>query len=120
MAFITGNTFPLSLVRREVIVRPRSMADYQEQLKSTAWVSFWGHSNTLNIVNRLTGMDLRPACERPALSLSEDYYPVLHGQVFKECWVLSPDYRPGYRPALQEEPTPGDIVSWQVLQLLWV
>jgi hypothetical protein len=36
-----------------------------------------------------------------------------------ECWVLSPDYPPGFRPAIGEEVTDDKIIGWQVLKIKW-
>ena len=116
---LIGNTFPLPLIRRSVRI---TLSSREELLRLTAdrpVASFWGHANTLAAVNEWLGIDLTPATERPALALSPEQLPMLDGQAYCECYVLSPDYRPGFRPAIGVEVGPQDILGWQVLRLKW-
>lgn len=117
--FLTGSTFPLSLIRRPVTIEPASFEDFLTALRSAQWASFWGHANTLQLANRLTGVDLTPQTERPAVTLSPEGFPQLYGKVYHQCWVLSPDYVPGYRPAIGQEVQLENIIGWQVLKLTW-
>ena len=119
MAFLTGSTFPLSLIRRPVVIEPASLEDYVHKLRSEAWESFWGHENTLPLAKELVGGELTPRTERPAVRLSADGYPELYGQSYRECWILSPEYKPGYRPAIGVEVQAEDIIGWQVLKITW-
>ena len=119
MAFLTSSTFPLSLIRREVVIEPSSMEEYIQRLKTDDWESFWGHANTLAVASQMTGCDLAPKEERPAVKLSPEGLPELHGKAYTECWILSPDYRPGVRPAIGCEVQAADIVGWQVLKMTW-
>ena len=119
MPFLTGSTFPLSLIRRPVLIEPETMENYIRRLQTDRWESFWGHANTLPLANRMTGCDLTPKEERPAVRLSAEGLPELHGQAFSECWILSPDYRPGFRPAIGAEVQAEDITGWQVLKITW-
>ena len=82
-------------------------------------VSFWGHANTLVAVNAWLGIDLKPKTERPALCLSEDKLPQLDGMTHNTCYILSPDYRDGFRPAIGSEVDASDITGWQVLRICW-
>ena len=118
-SFLTGNSFPLGLVRRPVRIEPVKLEQYLQKLDKCSWESYWGHENTLAAVNRLTGKDLKPAQPRPALELDAEGYPTLYGKSYRECWVLSPNYNAGYRPALREEVDEGRIGSWQVLRITW-
>ena len=116
---LIGNSFPLPLIRRAVRI---SLATRQELLQAAAGrpvASFWGHANTLAAARQWLGMDLTPATERPALALSPEQLPMFDGQVYRECYVLSPDYRPGFRPAIGVEVSPQDIIGWQLLHLTW-
>ena len=114
---LIGNSFPLSLIRRQVVITPCVLDELRQQLSVNEIVSFWGHRNTLAAVNRCLGADLAPAVERPALSLSAEKLPVYDGEVFDECWILSPEYRDGFRPAVGEEVAAEQILGWQCLHL---
>lgn len=118
-ALLVGNTFPLSLIRRKVVIEPSDFRTLAGLLRQADIFSFWGHRNTLAHANRLAGADLSPRTERPTLTLDADLLPVLDGQVFRECWVVSPDYVPGYRPGPGELVPLEKITGWQVLRLVW-
>lgn len=117
--FLTGNSFPLNLIRRPVRIEPETLDHYREQLRESEWESYWGHVNTLSVVKAITGNDLTPQKSRPALELDAEGYPTLWGKTYRECWVLSPDYEKGYRPGLKEEVEADRIQSWQVLRIMW-
>lgn len=117
--FITGNSFPVNLFRRKAEVIPETFENYLAKLRGGRWESYWGHSNTLAAVNALCGVDLTPREERPALSTDAEGYPVLYGRSYRECWVLAPEYRPGFRPAIGVEVDNSNILSWQVVRILW-
>ena len=119
LKILIGNSFPLSLVRRNVLIRPCQIEDLLKLLPGREIVSFWGHRNTLPAVSRRLGFDLTPAVERPALTLSPEKLPVFDGECYRECWILSPDYRPGFRPAIGEEVPLGEILGWQCLHLIF-
>lgn len=116
---LIGNTFPLPLIRRAVRITLGSREELRELAVERPLASFWGHANTLPAVNQWLGIDLTPAIERPALQLSPEQLPMLDGQQYRECYVLSPDYRPGFRPAIGIEVQPEEILGWQVLHLVW-
>lgn len=118
--FLLSNSFPFSLLRREVHIRPRTVEDLRQQLRTQPWKSAWGHSNTLPLASALAEADLTPATPRPVLSLSADNLPCLDGQTFEECWLLSPDYIEGFRPSIGEEVSLDKIRGWQVLQIVWI
>ena len=120
-AILLGNSFPFALLRRDADVRMLSLGDLRSALAGAEVVSFWGHENTRAAAESvLGGVSLRPATERPALELSPDGLPSLGGRTFRTCFVLAPDYRPGYRPAIGEEPTPSDILGWHALRIDWL
>lgn len=116
---LISNSFPFSLVRRPVNVRPRQIDELADALRSRPFASAWGHANTVAVASEIAGVDLTPATERPALTLSDDLLPVLDGRSFDECWLLSPDYTPGFRPQPNQEVSPDHIHGWQVLHLHW-
>lgn len=118
-AILISNSFPFSLIRREVRVVPRTQSDLHQAIAAGTWVSAWGHSNTLAAASAIAGVDLTPATARPAISLSADGLPAMDGHQFEECWLLSPEYTPGFRPQIGEEVSPENIKNWQVLQLIW-
>ena len=118
---LVGNTFPFALLRRDANVRALSLDDLRAALAGAEIVSFWGHENTRAAAESvLGGVSLRPATDRPALALSPDGLPSLDGRVFRTCYVLAPDYRPGYRPAIGAEPGPSDILGWHALRVDWL
>ncbi len=120
-AILLGNTFPFALLRRDANVRTMTIDELRAALADAEVVSFWGHENTRAAAETaLGGISLRPATERPALTLSPDGLPSLDGRVFRTCYVLAPDYRPGYRPAICEEPQPSDILGWHALRIDWL
>lgn len=119
MHLLIGNSFPLSLIRRAVRIEPRSIDHLRVAMKSAEVHSFWGHANTAPLAEEMLGSSLFRGSERPALTLSETRKPVLDGVEFTECWVLSPDYQPGFRPKVGEEVPSDQILGWQILQLTW-
>lgn len=116
---LLGSTFPLSLIRRRVTITPADMGELRSFLAHRPVASFWGHANTLAAATAMLGVDVAPRTARPALSLTDDGLPSLDGHAFDECWVLSPEYTPGYRPAIGEEVPPDRILGWQVLRIRW-
>jgi hypothetical protein len=51
--------------------------------------------------------------------LTAEGLPMLEGEVFDVCWLLSPDYEQGFRPAIGTEVGLNQIVGWHVLKLTW-
>jgi len=115
MKLLVGNIFPTSLVRRPVRIDPISLYQAEHYMETSEIYSFWGHANTLNTVNKKFGFDLTPKTDRPAVTLDINGTPVLHGERFEKVLVISPDYRPGFRPAIGVEVGEEDIVGWQCL-----
>ena len=118
-AILLGSTFPLMLIRRRVVIEPVAVDTLRRQLVMRQVVSFWGHANTVAVANALLGIEVAPETVRPALTTTPEGYPALVDHVFDECWILSPDYAPGFRPAIGEEVTPDKIIGWQTLRLKW-
>ena len=110
---LVGNTFPVALIRRRVLISPVSVAQAKAMLKNFA--SFWGHANTLAAAKEQLGVDVAPKTERPAIQLGEDNFPILDGELFRKVLVLSPSYANGFRPAIGEEVSSDKIVGWQCL-----
>lgn len=119
-AALIGNAFPLSLVRgHHVVIDELPMAELRSILASSEVVSFWGHENTRPVAEAVVGVSLKPARDRPAMMLDDEGYPTLDGRRFRICYVLSPDYAPGCRPAIGAEVAPEDIRAWHALRLEW-
>lgn len=114
MIFI-GNVFPTSLVRRKVTIRPIDIAQAQKLLAKERFVSYWGHDNTLNVASQYAGVDLTPPVSRPALSLTPEGLPTFNGDTAEKVLVLSPEYQPGFRPAIGQEVDASQILGWQWL-----
>ncbi|MBN2451740.1 MAG: hypothetical protein JXR77_15225, partial [Lentisphaeria bacterium] len=107
------------LFRRPALVAPIPAADFRTLLKGKRVFSFWGHRDTLDSAAHFAGLYLTPRRDRPALELSPDGYPMLDGRVFRDCWVLTPDYPAGFRPAIgHSEPIPA-ADAWRVLHITW-
>jgi len=117
--FLVSNSFPFSLIRRRVVVEPRTIEELKNALSSQKWISTWGHSNTVGVVSAISGVDLRPETERPAISLSDQNLPSLGRITFEECWLISPHYAAGFRPQIHQEVSEDKILDWQVLLLDW-
>jgi len=116
---LVGNTFPLPLIRRPVLIEPLPLPRLRESLAGAEVHSFWGHTNTLQAASTAIGLDLTPAAARPALRLTKELLPELDGVAFSECWVVSPDYRPGFRPGPGDAVALAEITGWQVLRMRW-
>jgi hypothetical protein len=117
---LIGSTFPLTLIRHKVTIVPQTLEELKQQLSHRPFVSFWGHENTLRAAGSMLGHNITPLVKRPVLQLNEAFFPVLGSQVFRECWILSPDYITGFRPAIGEEVAVEKITNWQVLRLSWI
>lgn len=116
---LIGNTFPFRLIRRHLTVEPVPLDELRRAVAGRRIVSFWGHDNTLQAASEAAGFDLSPAAARSVLTLSEDGLPSLGGEVFSECWVLSPDCRRSFRPSVGDEIRTCEICSWRCLHLVW-
>ena len=117
---LIGNSFPFSLVRcARLIVETRPLAALKAVLADADVASFWGHANTRAAAETVLGVSLAPRSERPALMLSREGLPMLDGDTFDTCWLLSPDYPKGFRPPIGAEVTPEQIAGWHVLKLTW-
>ncbi|HAB19682.1 MAG TPA: hypothetical protein PLX89_26155 [Verrucomicrobiota bacterium] len=114
---LVGNSFPLSLIRRRAVIDPARPAELRARIERARVASLWGHPSTLPAVSAIAGYDLKPATDRPTLRLSDQLLPELDGEAFFECWIVSPDFAPGYRPAVGEEVAPERILGWQILRL---
>jgi len=121
MNILVGNTFPLTLIRRKTSIVPKSVEILKVHIndKNNIVYSFWGHNNTLATANKILEIDLTPTTKRPSLLLSNEGYIEFNDNIFKQCWVLSPDYIPGFRPIIGEEVGEDEITGWQVLQMIW-
>ena len=117
MAFLIGNAFPMTLVRREMAVAPMDIRDFREYLTDVELVSFWGHENTLDAASEFVGRDLTPNGKRPVVTLNADGFPTLHGREFREVFIISPNYDRAVRPGLEKEVSLAGIVDWTVLAM---
>ena len=116
---LVGNSFPLTLIRRSVNIKPAVLEQFLDHARHSKIYSFWGHKNTLTAAKEFSGLDVGPSTDRPVLTLSDEGFPMLDGMIFRQCWVLSPDYRSGFRPAVGEEVETDDIIDWQILKMDW-
>ncbi len=116
---LIGNAFPLSLVRRRVVITPEREETLRTLLRVARPASFWGHPITLQAASARVGVDLAPDSERPAIQLNAEHLPCLDGIAFTECWILSPEFDAGFRPAMGEEVPAARIRDWQVLKIVF-
>ena len=117
---LIGNSFPFSLIRcNRLIVEQKPISELKDALASAAVASFWGHENTRTAAESVLGVSLATNGVRPAVTLSSTGRPVLNGEEFSSCWLLSPDYPEGFRPAIGTEVGPEQIKGWHVLKLSW-
>lgn len=117
---LIGNSFPFSLIRcNRLIVEQKPISELKDALASAEVASFWGHENTRAAAESVLGVSLATHGVRPAVTLSSTGRPVLNGEEFSSCWLLSPDYPEGFRPAIGTEVGPEQIKGWHVLKLTW-
>ncbi len=118
-SILIGNSFPLSLIRRNVTIEMQTLEILREALNGGTVVSFWGHGNTLRVAEKFTGCGLAPSSERPVLTLSAENLPTFGNQTFSEVWIVSPDYIGNFRPGIGDEVPAEKISGWQILKLTW-
>lgn len=111
------NSFPFSLVRRRVDIELVDMADMIELCHNSRIVSAWGHKNTLNAVSKILQVDVTPPTERPVIILDKDNLPVLENIVFDCVYIISPDYKPGFRLEAGGQLNEEEISGWIVLKM---
>jgi hypothetical protein len=116
---LIGNSFPMSLIRREVKCVPIAVEEFREFIADIEIVSFWGHDNTVDGASELLARDLRPKQKRPVLKLSEKNLPVLNNCEFDTVYVVCPEYAVGFRPEINNEFDTKQIKNWQVVKLTW-
>jgi hypothetical protein len=116
---LIGNSFSMALIRRKARIKPCSKKELLDAAKDAKVFSFWGHDNSLEAAIDFSGIDLAPENSRPVLKLSENLLPELDGIEFEECWLLSPNYKDNFRPAIGEEVDARKIKDWTVLKIKW-
>ena len=117
---LVGNSFPFSLIRCDrLVVEQRRISELKDALASAEVASFWGHENTRAVAESVLGVSLATNGVRPTVTLSSSQRPMLDGEEFSSCWLLSPDYPKGFRPAIGSEVSPEMIEGWHVLKLSW-
>lgn len=116
---LVGNSFPLSLVRRRVAIEEIAVETLRRVLAEGEVVSYWGHENTRAAAEDVLSVSLKPRVERPAMTLDGEGFPVLCGDRYMTCYVLSPDYAAGIRPAIGAEAKAEEIRAWHALKLTW-
>jgi hypothetical protein len=111
------NVFPFSLVRRKMTAAPITMEEVKTTIAVSGFESAWGHENTIRLVSRVLGVDIEPKEPRPAVILDEDKFPTLYGVKHTQVILISPDFKPGFRPAIGEEVGAEAILGWSALLL---
>lgn len=118
-SFLVGNSFPLSLIRRKVVIEEATMTEFKTLCQEGGLHSFWGHENTRVAAEEVLGVSVKPKEERPAVTLTADGFPTLDGVIFDLCYVLSPNYKDAFRPKIGEEVPSEQIASWHLLKMIW-
>ncbi len=116
---LVGNSYPFSLIRRDVSVSCVAAEEVRSALAASTVHSYWGHEGTEAAASEFLGVSVKPEKARPAVVLSDGGLPVFDGIEFRSCYVCSPTYRPGFRPAIGTEVSPDDISGWQILKINW-
>ncbi|MEG2075886.1 MAG: hypothetical protein RRY34_05210 [Victivallaceae bacterium] len=116
---LIGNSFPLSLIVRRVVIEPISLDEFRRFAGGKVIHSFWGHSNTLAAAGAECKVDLTPREERAVVTVSPEGFPVFDGMTFGVCFLISPFYCRNFRPAVGEEVPAEMIKDWQILKLIW-
>ena len=111
---LVGNTFPMTLIRRHVEITPIDLAEAKLMVEKGI-KSFWGHKNTIAVAEQQLGVNVAPESERPALSLSNEGFPMLDGEVFSQVLILNPLYVSGFRPQIGETVPPDKFIGWHAL-----
>ena len=81
--------------------------------------SYWGHSDTREIAEEILGVKIPENDIRKPLALSENEYPLWNGMEFRKCYILSPNYKNSFRPALNGGASVDEIISWKALVVEW-
>ncbi|MBQ9694223.1 MAG: hypothetical protein IJV69_05645 [Kiritimatiellae bacterium] len=117
---LIGNSFPLSLIRREVKIEVCDLEVFKVLCRQAQIHSFWGHENTRAVAEEMLGVCVKPGEDRPAVALTEAGLPTLNGAIFTECYILSPNYKENVRPKIGEEVAAEQIASWHLLRISWI
>ncbi len=120
MKILIGNAFPLTLIRRKVVIDKANLSELQSLASHSEIYSFWGHENTLKSAIKVLGFDISPLFGRIPVELNDENYPVLFDIVFKECWILSPNFKENFRPKIGEEVSEDLIIGWNTLKISWL
>lgn len=117
---LVGNSFPWTLVRRRIDAVPVSVDQFRREAAVAGTVSFWGHPDSLADASEFCGIDLTPSCERPVLVLSPEGLPMLNGETFRRCYLISPEYGAAFRmPLIPGDVAPPPITAWRILRIDW-
>lgn len=117
---LIGNTFPIAMVKRNVKIYPITLKSLRNEIVNSKKVyTYWGHENTRNIAQKILGIEFPKDDFRKPLSLSAEGYPLWGNIEFKKCYILSPNYRDGFRPSINREVTLDEILSWKALEMEW-
>jgi len=117
---LVGNSFPMAKIKSRVVIEQKSFGELKSQIDARGYVSYWGHKNTLHLIEKHIGYFLEPDEERPSLDINEvSKKPMLNGIEFSECWVVAPEYKDGIRPDPSKEVSLDEIENWVVNRIAW-
>ncbi len=116
---LIGNSFPLPLINRTVEITVLDLERFKDEIVDSCIHSYWGHQNTISVAEKILGVSLKSDEFRKAIELSENDLPLFNNIEFTTCYVLSPNYNEGFRPAIGVEVEAENILSWKLLKLKW-
>ena len=120
MKILIGNAFSMTLIRNhQVTIGEIEISELKSLALSNGVVSYWGHENSRKAAEGVLGVSLATKVMRPAIELSPEGYPMLYGEEYSECYVLSPEYKSNFRPAIGVEVPADAIAAWHALHVRW-
>ena len=118
---LIGNSFPMTLIRDNAVrIEEIDLETLKALAESRGVESFWGHANTRAVAEGVLGVSLEAGTGRPVVTLDENNLPRLNGVTYRVCYILSPEYRRSFRPAIGMEVAAEDIAGWHALRIEWL
>lgn len=104
-------------MRRKIVVYPISLEKMRQIIRSGAFVSIWGHEDTIAQASSVLGADVTPLNARQAILLDDEHFPVVGNERFTQVLVLSPELPRGLRPEADTTISAEEIIHWFPLLL---
>ena len=118
MKVLIGNSWPMTLFRRQALVSPITLNALRNRIKTAEVFSFWGHENTVAAVSAMLDRDLTPREPRPTIILNDKRYPTLYGVEFRVVYIVTPKiFDESKRLHAGESLNAFDIAYWKAVQI---